>query len=501
MCLTLLMGISIIFLLLPCEPVLTLMIDPKLCEVWGPGLSASDIVMPARYFFIQAVDVSGTKLTLSPGEVFTVEISGTSGARVCRVWVNVLDRRDGSFIVRYKVYNSCVDFRIQITHQGEHVADSPYAVTGTVNGEECLCPVESMSTWLKQYGCPSSYSQIDSDLNKFTAVNFTSLRSGLIKRYDHPGSMSICNYVIKDSQIHRKCYGQHVGFKMFVDAILLSLARKVRLPDMEFFFNLGDWPLVKAEQGHRDPVFAWCGSDDTDDIVVPTYDLTEATLECMGRVTLDMLSVQGNTDVPWRDRAEKAFWRGRDSRRERLQLIEIARKHPHLFNASLTNFFFFRDQEADYGPKEKHISFFRFFDYKYVINIDGTVAAYRLPYLLAGGSLVLKQESKYYEFFYKSLEPWKHYVPFSQDLGDLVQRVSWAKQHDARAEAIAGEGRRFAQEHLLPQHVFCYHAVLLHEWSRRVESPVSVLEGMEPVPQPHSDCPCAREASRPHTEL
>jgi len=30
-------------------------------------------------------------------------------------------------------------------------------------------------------------------------------------------------------QIYRKTYGQHVGFKMFMDAILLSLTRKVSL--------------------------------------------------------------------------------------------------------------------------------------------------------------------------------------------------------------------------------------------------------------------------------
>ena len=28
-------------------------------------------------------------------------------------------------------------------------------------------------------------------------------------------------------QVYRKCYGQHVGFSMFMDNILLSLARKV----------------------------------------------------------------------------------------------------------------------------------------------------------------------------------------------------------------------------------------------------------------------------------
>ena len=35
--------------------------------------------------------------------------------------------------------------------------------------------------------------------------------------------------------------------------------------------------------------------------------------------------------------------------------------------------------------------------------MDGTVAAYRLPYLLAADSVVLKQEAKYYEHFYKDV--------------------------------------------------------------------------------------------------
>lgn len=100
------------------------------------------------------------------------------------------------------------------------------------------------------------------------------------------------------------------------------------------------------------------------------------------------------------------------------------------------------------------------FQYKYQINIDGTVAAYRFPYLLAGDSLVFKQNSKYYEYFYKELEPWKHYVPFRSDLSDLVERIRWAKDNDAEAQTIARTGQKFAQENLMPQDVFCYHAVL-----------------------------------------
>lgn len=70
---------------------------------------------------------------------------------------------------------------------------------------------------------------------------------------------------------------------MFSDAILTSLARKVKLPDIEFFINLGDWPLNNKKEKHVYPIISWCGSTDSYDIILPTYDLTESTLEMMGR--------------------------------------------------------------------------------------------------------------------------------------------------------------------------------------------------------------------------
>lgn len=42
-------------------------------------------------------------------------------------------------------------------------------------------------------------------------------------------------------------------------------------------------PLLAVQTLPLLPVFSWCGSDDTADIVLPTYDVTEATLEMMGR--------------------------------------------------------------------------------------------------------------------------------------------------------------------------------------------------------------------------
>ena len=71
-----------------------------------------------------------------------------------------------------------------------------------------------------------------------------------------------------------------------------------------------------------------------------------------------------------------------------------------------------------------------FLQYKYQINIDGTVAAYRLPYLLSGDSAVLKHDSVYYEHFYKQIQPWVHYIPFKKDLSDIVEKIKWAQTHD-----------------------------------------------------------------------
>ena len=49
---------------------------------------------------------------------------------------------------------------------------------------------------------------------------------------------------------------------------------------------------------------------------------------------------------------------------------------------------------------------------------------------MAGGSLIFKQDSEYYEHFYHQLEPWVHYVPMKQDISDIEERLQWAIEHD-----------------------------------------------------------------------
>ncbi|GAV08303.1 hypothetical protein RvY_18018 [Ramazzottius varieornatus] len=468
---------------------------------WGPGLSPASLVLPVRYFFIQAIDAAGNNCTLSPGKAsFVLKIEALKGR--CGIHAELLDRKDGTFVARYRTYDTCHGLRISVhLKNGQHILHSPWISEEDIVNSDCECPV-SLEEWKTAASCPESFPQIDKDLQDLEnrKLNVTEAFQALASRY-HPQSASFCHYVIRDVRLYRKCYGEHVGFAMFMDQTLLFLLRRTALPSTEFIVNLGDYPLTSRKSGsgsseQKQPVFSWCGNVQSFDIVMPTYDITESSLHAMNRVTLDMLSVQA-TDTPvWDEKQTKAFWRGRDARMERLRLVELSRAHPDLIDAALTNFFFFRDKEESHGPPGNRVDFFQFFQSKYQLNLDGTVAAYRFPYLLAGDSLVFKQDSQYYEHFYNDLQPGVHYIPVKRDLSDLEEKLEWAKTHDEEARVIAKRGSDYARNNLLPHNIFCYYTLLIEKWSRSVSSPPSVVpKRFTEIAQPATmlTCPCQQD--------
>ena len=47
-----------------------------------------------------------------------------------RVWPDLLDRNDGSYIARFRLMETYQDLTISVKFKNEHVADSPYLVKG-----------------------------------------------------------------------------------------------------------------------------------------------------------------------------------------------------------------------------------------------------------------------------------------------------------------------------------------------------------------------------------
>lgn len=134
--------------------------------------------------------------------------------------------------------------------------------------------------------------------------------------------------------------------------------------------------------------------------------------------------------------------------------------------------------------------------------MDGTVAAYRFPYLMLGNSLILKQDSHYYEHFYSQLKSGIHYVPVKRNLSDLLEKIKWAKQNDAKAQEIARAGQVAAREMLQPSRLYCYYYKVLHVYSERQAGQPAQHADMELVPQPNDHmalCPCKHEIQQEET--
>ena len=136
--------------------------------------------------------------------------------------------------------------------------------------------------------------------------------------------------------------------------------------------------------------------------------------------------------------------------------------------------------------------------------MDGTVAAYRFPSLMLGSSLVLKQDSQYYEHFYVHFKAGTHYIPVKRNLSDLLEKIKWAKENDAEAQEIARAGQTMARELLQPSRLYCYYYRVLHMYSERQIGQPTRHADMELVPQPNDHtaaCTCERKSLKEDINL
>jgi len=102
-------------------------------------------------------------------------------------------------------------------------------------------------------------------------------------------------------------------------------------------------------------------------------------------------------------------------------------------------------------------------NHKYIIHIDGNVAAYRFLGSMLTGSLILKVEGPYTLWIDHLLKPGKHYIPVKADLSDLLEVIAWCKKHDDKCKQIALKGYEFAKMALTKDYIDASFAKVL--WS------------------------------------
>ncbi|VBB34190.1 unnamed protein product, partial [Acanthocheilonema viteae] len=137
--------------------------------------------------------------------------------------------------------------------------------------------------------------------------------------------------------------------------------------------------------------------------------------------------------------------------------------------------------------------------YKFILNIDGTVAAYRFPFLLAGDSVVFKSFSDYYEHFYIDLEEGLHYFHFNDST--LIEQIKWARTQDHNKTLNAMH--EFVLQHLQPLDIYCYYADFVQKYTSKLKKiPIQPENEMELVPKippekrfVDQSCDCSNQAN------
>jgi c-di-AMP phosphodiesterase-like protein len=92
-------------------------------------------------------------------------------------------------------------------------------------------------------------------------------------------------------------------------------------------------------------------------------------------------------------------------------------------------------------------------EYKYLLYIEGNVAAHRLLVDMLLGSVILYVDTEYKLWFEHLLEENVHYVKVKRDLSDLIQKILWCREHDEACKEIAKNARELAVS-LLTKEVF-----------------------------------------------
>jgi hypothetical protein len=284
--------------------------------------------------------------------------------------------------------------------------------------------------------------------------------------------------------------------------ILDLTCSKTKVNDVEFFINKRDNPMIKRnltepyfdifnDMNHPmvsnkypkyAPILSTCGSSLFADFMLPTEDDINLATQKYFINRCDNGYVDSIIKIPWNKRIPTAIFRGTGTgcgvtveSNQRLLLSSISKQWINnseynnnnnidgitYLNAGITKW-----NSREKKPINSKLTFikpkqFRFqlsesitrleqLPYKYQIYVDGHVAAYRMCWLLASNSVILKVKSKYdYQLWYfPLLKEWTHYVPIKDDLSDLAEKITWCKQNDAKCKLIAKNGVSFYNKYL-----------------------------------------------------
>jgi hypothetical protein len=315
---------------------------------------------------------------------------------------------------------------------------------------------------------------------------------------------------VANNCILRNDYPEFEGDKLTSEYknILLDLLKERKIPDVIFFLNVRDFPLLKRDltesynhiydsknkkmddkfifDSYR-PILSRSSTDEHADIPLPTEDdINRITNNLYPDKCKNIYSKENISDMEleWGNKIDKAIFLGSATgcgitteTNMRLKSADISYDNPDLLHAGITNWNArvkkyegqsleiinpkkFRFKLADrMNQKEKS-------KYKYILIIDGHVSAFRLSFDLSLNSVILLVDSPYYIWYSKMLVPYEHYIPIKKDLSDLIEKINWCKNNDKECKKIANKAKKFYETYLSKEGLYDYFQKILTDISK-----------------------------------
>ena len=107
-------------------------------------------------------------------------------------------------------------------------------------------------------------------------------------------------------------------------------------------------------------------------------------------------------------------------------------------------------------------------NYKYIVNIPGHSAAYRLGYEMLMGSCILLVDTPYELWFRKYLVEYEHFIPVKHDLSDLIEKIEWCIDNDDKCKIIAQNALEFYNKYLNESGVLDYLQALICDVKKEI---------------------------------
>jgi hypothetical protein len=287
-----------------------------------------------------------------------------------------------------------------------------------------------------------------------------------------------------------------------VKNMLDELCANRELPDMEFFINRRDFPILTKDGtepynnlwGSEEkklvshsytqylPILSMAISDRYADIPIPTHEDWARVQSKEGMWFPKSCKLYSDIFTPWNEKTKQtAVFRGgttgcgvtikSNPRLNIARLSSLGQKDengvPYL-DAGITNWNLRprKIQEEEYLQTIQirelgfglvgYMSSEEQSQYKYIINIDGHVTAFRLSLELSMGSVILLVKSHWKIWYSYMLKPYKHYVPVNSDLSNIIEQVKWCKEHDDECRQIALNARNFYETYLQKKGILDY---------------------------------------------